>query len=476
MRRHLSFANVAATLALVLAMSGGAYAAKHYLITSTKQIKPSVLAAAARQARGRGARPGAAGTAGRQGRPRARRVLRASTRRCCPPARRRPASGAAATRRRGRTSRIERARRSRSSSPRRSRSGTRSTSPAPRRPHCPGRGQAEQRLPRASTRASPKTPKRRTTKTSSTPKRPAGTDEAAGRPRLRDLPGVEERRPDDDHRQLRGDGAMRLRRAHSPHAARAGGRRLSYAHVAAALALFFSLSSGALAARHFLLTSTKQIKPSVLSARARAGRRGAPVAPGAPGAAGPEGRARQRRVRRDLSSALPDRARAGPDRERRVGRRATKSRKDGTAIASPRRSRLRSRVLAPRLGRLRPQGLAADGRAAPAPASAAPGFLCLYEASSENLRDALAGGACSTLKSSTEPSQAAGRSGFAIELTARARRPVRPSAGTFAVTAPRGVEGREPAARSANGAGGEARNEAPLLRERRRDAGARASR
>ena len=44
MRRHLSFANVIATLALVFAMSGGAYAAKHYLITSTKQIKPSVLA------------------------------------------------------------------------------------------------------------------------------------------------------------------------------------------------------------------------------------------------------------------------------------------------------------------------------------------------------------------------------------------------------------------------------------------------
>ena len=32
-----------ATLALIFAMSGGAYAASHYLITSTKQIKPSVL-------------------------------------------------------------------------------------------------------------------------------------------------------------------------------------------------------------------------------------------------------------------------------------------------------------------------------------------------------------------------------------------------------------------------------------------------
>jgi hypothetical protein len=42
-RRHLTYANVAATLALVFAMSGGALAANHYLITSTKQIKPSVL-------------------------------------------------------------------------------------------------------------------------------------------------------------------------------------------------------------------------------------------------------------------------------------------------------------------------------------------------------------------------------------------------------------------------------------------------
>jgi len=43
MRRHISYANVAATLALVFAMSGGALAASHYLINSTKQINPKVL-------------------------------------------------------------------------------------------------------------------------------------------------------------------------------------------------------------------------------------------------------------------------------------------------------------------------------------------------------------------------------------------------------------------------------------------------
>jgi hypothetical protein len=42
-RRHLSYANVVATFALVFAMSGGALAAQHYLLRSPKQIKPSLL-------------------------------------------------------------------------------------------------------------------------------------------------------------------------------------------------------------------------------------------------------------------------------------------------------------------------------------------------------------------------------------------------------------------------------------------------
>ena len=42
-RRHLTYANVVATLALVFAMSGGALAAQHYLVNSTKQINPKVL-------------------------------------------------------------------------------------------------------------------------------------------------------------------------------------------------------------------------------------------------------------------------------------------------------------------------------------------------------------------------------------------------------------------------------------------------
>jgi hypothetical protein len=72
MRKHLTYANVAATLALVLAMSGGALAAKHYLINSTKQINPKVLKklrgnTGRRGATGATGAPGKEGPAGRQG-------------------------------------------------------------------------------------------------------------------------------------------------------------------------------------------------------------------------------------------------------------------------------------------------------------------------------------------------------------------------------------------------------------------------
>jgi hypothetical protein len=63
MRSRFSYANVVATLALVFAMSGGALAASKYLITSTKQIKPSVLASL----RGKAGANGAAGAQGPAG-------------------------------------------------------------------------------------------------------------------------------------------------------------------------------------------------------------------------------------------------------------------------------------------------------------------------------------------------------------------------------------------------------------------------
>jgi hypothetical protein len=63
MRKRLSYANVTATLALVFAMSGGALAANHYLINSTKQINPKVL----KSLKGNAGKAGATGATGAAG-------------------------------------------------------------------------------------------------------------------------------------------------------------------------------------------------------------------------------------------------------------------------------------------------------------------------------------------------------------------------------------------------------------------------
>ena len=65
-RIQVSPATAIATLALVFAMSGGAYAAGHYLITSTKQISPKVLKSL-KGANGKNGTNGANGPAGAAG-------------------------------------------------------------------------------------------------------------------------------------------------------------------------------------------------------------------------------------------------------------------------------------------------------------------------------------------------------------------------------------------------------------------------
>ena len=101
MRRRLTYANVAATLALVLAMSGGALAASHYLINSTKQINPKVLkklhgARGARGAVGPNGAVGPQGVTGATGGSAARAATKANPvsrrSRCCRKARPRAAS------------------------------------------------------------------------------------------------------------------------------------------------------------------------------------------------------------------------------------------------------------------------------------------------------------------------------------------------------------------------------------------------
>jgi FlaG/FlaF family flagellin (archaellin) len=63
-RGRISYANVTATVALFLSLgAGSAYAAKHYLISSTKQIKPAVLA----QLHGANGKNGTNGTNGTNG-------------------------------------------------------------------------------------------------------------------------------------------------------------------------------------------------------------------------------------------------------------------------------------------------------------------------------------------------------------------------------------------------------------------------
>jgi hypothetical protein len=64
-RRHLNYANIAATLALVFSMSAGAVATTHYLINSTKQINPKVI----KKLKGRSGATGVRGPVGKEGSP-----------------------------------------------------------------------------------------------------------------------------------------------------------------------------------------------------------------------------------------------------------------------------------------------------------------------------------------------------------------------------------------------------------------------
>lgn len=67
--------------------------------------------------------------------------------------------------------------------------------------------------------------------------------------------------------------------------------KLTYANVAATLALVFSMTGSAIAAHHYLITSTKQVSPKVITAlKGKNGKNGATGKEGPPGKEGKEGK------------------------------------------------------------------------------------------------------------------------------------------------------------------------------------------
>ncbi len=67
--KRLSYSNVVATIALVFALTGTAVAAGHYIITSSRQVKPGALGLINFSRTARGHLRGPAGPAGPQGAP-----------------------------------------------------------------------------------------------------------------------------------------------------------------------------------------------------------------------------------------------------------------------------------------------------------------------------------------------------------------------------------------------------------------------
>jgi len=210
-----------------------------------------------------------------------------------------------------------------------------------------------------------------------------------------------------------------------------GKRRLSYAHVASGLALFLSLSSAAFAAHRYLLTSTKQIKPSVLSAlRARHGAAGVGGAAGLQGARGPAGDQGPPGLPAPAPTVLaPAQTETGVWGASTVAENgANLYRLTGsfaTALANPIPEGLVGYVARGSL----------PSRECPGVGQAAPGFLCLYEAVGENVKTP-------SQVSVFDPddreghAQSAGRSGFGMVVSSAGEGDSSIS-GTFAVTAPR---------------------------------------
>jgi hypothetical protein len=230
---------------------------------------------------------------------------------------------------------------------------------------------------------------------------------------------------------------MSSRRRETP--GRSAGRRVSYARVAAALALFLSLTTGALAARRYVIGSAKQIKPGVLSTlRAGAGPGGVTGTAGSPGAKGQAGDAGGE----GPVSAAPTVLEPGQTESgvwgggHEITEGGTRYRVTASfpiQLALPLRQSSVGYV---------PKGTPPTV-SCPGMGQAAPGVLCLYEGTSLNLKTPSAEDVFDPEEFEGQP-PVTGRSGFAIELTSAGTEDPSSVTGTFAVTAPRATLSREP--------------------------------
>ena len=209
-------------------------------------------------------------------------------------------------------------------------------------------------------------------------------------------------------------------------------RRPSYVHLAAALTAFLTLSTGALAARHFLITSTRQVTPKVLLALRN--HRGPPGIPGAQGRAGAKGAEGDPGQQGPLGAAPV--ALAPGHTETGVWSAST------IAEGAPHVGYIVTASFPVPLPSPLPEGsvgyLSAGMHgttACPGAGQAAPGFLCLYAQFSENLQPpSLA--AISNPERAEGPAQTVGSSGFAL-LETSAAEGASAAEGSYAVTAPR---------------------------------------
>lgn len=202
--------------------------------------------------------------------------------------------------------------------------------------------------------------------------------------------------------------------------------RLTYANVAATLALVFSMTGSAIAAHHYLITSTKQISPKVIkSLKGKTGPQGPKGEPGAKGEAGAKGeRGPQGEPGQSALTPLPSGQSESGDYGTRAATTATSSFMDVSVtfpvkLAQPIPN---SHVVY--------TGVSSPVTHCAGPGHADPGYLCVYSgnASSVNTPPAFL-----NFEESSIPS-GAGRYGFDMEWSVTGSAPF--DLGTYTVTAP----------------------------------------